>query len=145
MNEDEAVAHIEQVGKERRHWTTFLYGVDWPDPNLYDLCIHLRRMAIEDAAELVVKAANSPHFQPTAESRRAMADLVLASRVRAALAADEHTMGAEVTVRADGATVFLRGRLRPASLVDRVLEVVEGVQGVKEVDRADLAAPDYTV
>ena len=48
-------------------------------------------------------------------------------------------------MRADSSTVFLRGRLRPASLVDRVLEVVEGVEGVKEVDRADLAAPDYTV
>jgi cytidylate kinase len=145
MNQDEALAHIDKVDKERRQWTSFLYGVDWLDPTLYDLCIHLRRMEIDDAAKLVVDAAQCSHFQPTEESRKAMADLVLASRVRAALAADEHTTGAEVTVRADGATVFLRGRLRPASLVDRVLEVVEEVEGVAEVDRADLAAPDYTV
>jgi hypothetical protein len=29
--------------------------------------------------------------------------------------------------------------------VDSVLEVVEAVEGVAQVDRSDLAAPDYTV
>ena len=74
-----------------------------------------------------------------------MADLTLASRVRAAVAAEGRTAGAEVEVRADDGVVVLRGRLRPPSLVDAVLEVVARVEGVDRVDRTDLAAPDYTV
>lgn len=145
MEEEEARAHIEKVDRDREHWTRFLYGVDWLDPHLYDLCINLRTMSLDDAAGLVIRAARSPAFQPTDESRQAMADLVLASRVRAALAVDGRTMGAELEVRASGDEVVLRGRLRPASLVDAVLEVVEGVEGVAHIDRSNLAAPDYTV
>ncbi|MGD8361709.1 MAG: cytidylate kinase family protein, partial [Gemmatimonadota bacterium] len=145
MEEDEALAYIEKVDREREQWTRFLYGVSWLDPTLYDLCINLRTMGIQDAVELVLSTARATPFQPTEESRRAMQDLVLASRVRASLAADAHTAGTEVEVRASGSTVFLRGRVRPASVVDSVLEVVEGVEGVAQVDRSDLAAPDYTV
>jgi hypothetical protein len=146
MGEDEARDHIEKVDREREHWTRFLYGVDWLDPTLYDLCINLRTMGLEDAEDLVIRTARSVPFQPTEESRRAMTDLVLASRVRAALAADERTAGTEeVEVRVSGDTVFLRGRLRPASMVDAVLDVVESVEGVGRVDRSNLTAPDYTV
>jgi cytidylate kinase len=145
MNEDDARAHIEKVDRDREHWTRFLYGVDWLDPTLYDLCINLRTMDLGDAVGLVLRTAQAEAFRPTAESRQAMTDLVLASRVRAALAYDDRTAGAEVEVRAEGDTVFLRGRLRPASLVDAVLDVVAGVEGVGQVDRSNLTAPDYTV
>jgi len=146
MGEEEARDHIEKVDREREHWTRFLYGVDWLDPTLYDLCINLRTMGVEDAEDLVIRTARSAPFQPTEESRRAMTDLVLASRVRAALAADERTAGTEeVEVRASDGTVFLRGRVRPASMVDAVLDVVGGVEGVGKVDRSNLTAPDYTV
>ena len=145
MDKEEALAYIETVDREREQWTRFLYGVDWLSPNLYDLCVNLRTMGLQDAVELVVRTAQSAPFQPTEASREAMQDLFLASRVRAALAADTRTAGAEMEVRASGSTVFLRGRLRPASLVDPVLEVVGGVEGVAQVDRSNLAAPDYTV
>jgi cytidylate kinase len=145
MTEEEALDHIEKVDRERKEWTRFLYGVDWMDPTLYDLCINLRTMDLKDAVDLVATCAEAERFQPTPESRQAMADLILASRVRAALAADERTAGAEVQVRVSGTTVHLRGRVRPASLVDAILDVVGSAEGVGHVDRADLAAPDYTV
>lgn len=145
MGEDDALAFIHKVDRQREQWTRFLYGVDWLDPHLYDLCVNLRTLDIADAVQLVLCASRAPRFQPTPESLEALADLTLASRVRAALAAESRTAGAEVEVRADDGVVALRGRLRPASLVDAVLEVVHGVEGVMEVDRTDLAAPDYTV
>ncbi|HZD05263.1 MAG TPA: BON domain-containing protein, partial [Longimicrobiales bacterium] len=105
----------------------------------------LRTMEMADAAELVTVLSRSPRFQPTEASHRAMDDLVLASKVRAALAADARTSSAEVGLRARDGVVHLRGRLRPASLVDSVLEVVAAVEGVERVDREDLAAPELTV
>ncbi len=143
--EADALDHIQRVDRERERWTRFLYGVDWLDPHLYDLCVNLRTLEVDDAVGLVVRLAEADRFQPTDESRRAMADLVLSSRVGAALAADERTAAAEVEVHADGGVVYIRGRLRPASLVDAVIDVAECVRGVERVDRDDLAAPDYTV
>jgi cytidylate kinase len=145
LSEDDAAAHIEKVDRQREKWTRFLYGVDWLDPNLYDLCINLRILDVDDAVELVVVLAGAGRFQPTDASRRAMDELVLTSRVRAALAADDRTASADVRVRVEDGVVYLRGRLRPASLVDAVITVAGGVAGVSRVDRDDLAAPDYTV
>ncbi len=145
LTEAEAEARIKKLDRQREKWTRFLYGVDWLDPRLYDLCISVRTLAMEDAVALVVLASRSPRFEPTVESQRSMADLVLASRVQAALAADERTFPAEVRLRARDGVVYVRGRLRPPSLVDAVIEVASGVPGVERVDRENLAAPDYTV
>jgi len=145
MTEQEAVEHCQTVDRQRERWSRFLYGVDWLDPHLYDLSVNLRTMDMEDAVDVCVTLSRSPRFQPTAESREAMADLLLVSRVRAALASDARTSSAEVGLRASDGTLYVRGRLRPASLVDFVLEVAAGVDGVERVDREDLAAPELTV
>lgn len=145
MTGSEAEEHIRKVDRQREKWTRFLYGVDWLDPHLYDLCLNLRTLEVGDAVELVAAASRADRFQPTQASRAAMDDLLLASRVRAALAAEERTSSAEVGIRASDGVVHLRGRLRPPSLVDAVIEVAGEVEGVVSVDREDLAAPDYTV
>ena len=119
MTESEAQAYIHKVDRERERWTRFLYGVDWLDPHLYDLCLNLRTMNIEDAVDLLEVASRSERFSATEESRRAMDDLVLSSRVKAVQAADSRTAPADVEVRAESGTVFLRGRLRPATPASR--------------------------
>jgi cytidylate kinase len=145
MSHDDAVHYIESSDHERESWTRFLYGVDWLDPALYDATFNLRTLSIDGAVEAALAAVRRPEFAPTDESRRAMEDLVLASRVRAALAADAETAAAAVEVRADGGRVALRGRVRPARTLETVLDVVGRVEGVAAVDSSDLAAPEYTV
>jgi cytidylate kinase len=145
MEREAAIRYIEERDRQRKDWTRFLYGVDWLDPSFYDLTINLQTLQMDSAVELVAAAAQRDEFQPTPESRKAMADLLLASRVRAALAADRTTASADVEVRADGDVVHLRGRVRPASMVESIMRVVTAVEGVRDVDRADLDAPDYTV
>ncbi len=141
----DAARYVEEADHQRESWTRQLYGVDWLDPTLYDLTLNLRTLTLEGAVEAVVTMSRRPEFVATEHSRRAMADLLLESRVRAALAADHHTAAADVRVSVHNGVVALRGRLRPASMVDAVLEVTRGVKGVREVDNRDLAAPEYTV
>jgi cytidylate kinase len=145
MGRSEAIRYIENADRQRRDWTRFLYGKDWLDPILYDLVINLEAMTVDTAAEVVAAAVQQPEFQSTEASRKAMDDLVLASRVRAALASNEETASVEVKVEADDGVVSLKGRVRPADLVDSVLRVSGEVRGVREVDRRNLEAPDYTV
>ena len=143
VSREEAIRHIENADRQRREWTRFLYGKDWLDPHLYDLVINLKIMTVEAAVEVAAAAIQRQEFAPTEASRKAMDDLVLASRVRAALAANEKTASAEVVVHADGGVVWLKGKVRPASLVESVIRVAGDVEGVRKVDRRDLVAPDY--
>lgn len=145
MGHDEALRYIESSDRERENWTRFLYGVDWLDSTLYDLTLNLRTLQIGGAVETALTVVQSAEFAPTEESRRAMENLVLESCVKAALAADEETAAAGVQVHADGGVVSLRGRVRPARMVDAVIGVVSRVDGVKEIDPKDLGAPEYTV
>lgn len=145
MGRDEAIDFIEKVDRERQAWTRFLYDVDWLDSSLYDLTINLRTLDVARAVEIAAAAARNRAFEPTEESREAMASLVLASRVRAALAANSKTCPADVEVDAKDGVVYLKGKLRQATMVDAVINVAGGVAGVQQVNREDLAAPDYSV
>ncbi len=145
MSHDEAVRYIESSDHERENWTRFLYGVDWLDAALYDVTLNLRTLLIDGAVEAALAVVQRPEFAPTGESRSAMENLVLESRVQAALASNGETAAAAVQVHAGDGVVSLRGRVRPARMVDAVLGVVGRVDGVKEIDSRDLGAPDYTV
>jgi len=145
MSPEEALQYVERMDRQREDWTRFLYGVEWLDPSLYDLTINLRTLSLDSAVQLAVDAASRPEFQATAESRAAMADLLLASRVQAALAADEETATTDIEVHAQGGLVSLRGKVRTPTTVEAVLRIVSAVPGVTEIDRIDLDAPVYTV
>jgi cytidylate kinase len=142
---EEAIRYVEKLDRQRKDWTSFLYGVDWLDPSLYDLTINLKVLDVEGAVDVVATAVHREEFQTTEESRKAMADLLLASRVRAALAAAADTASAEVDVKAQGDVVYIKGKVRALSMVESVIRVSKSVSGVREVNRKDLDAPDYTV
>jgi len=145
VSDEEAVGLIEKVDQERRDWTRLLYGVDWLDPSLYDLTINLKTLDLEGAVEVAAAAAQRTEFQATEASREAMANLLLASQVKAALASNTDTHSCEVEVRAKDGVVFLHGKIRPESLVETVIQVASQVEGVQRVDRDELDAPDLTV
>jgi len=145
VTSNEAARIIEEVDTERKNWTSFLYAVDWLDPSFYDLTINLRTLDVDGAVRIAAEAVRSREFEPTEASRQALADLTLASRVQAALATNEATASADVEVHADHGLVFLKGRLRESSLVTSVIEVTQKIEGVNEVDRDQLGAPDLLV
>jgi cytidylate kinase len=145
MRRDRAIEHIEEVDQQRRDWTRFLYGVDWMDPALYDLTINLKTLDIDGAVELAATAARRKEFQPTEASAKVLDNLALASKVQAALATTEETESVDLEVDAEDGTVFLKGKLRTASLVEATIRVAENVEGVQGVDREHLDAPEFTV
>ena len=95
--------------------------------------------------DILAAMAERKEFQATDESNKAMENLFLASRVRSALAADQKTASVELEVKADSDTVYLKGKIRPASAVDTVIEVVGEVEGVREINQEGLGMPDYNV
>jgi len=130
MRREEAVAYIRKTDQDRRKWTSYLYGVDWGDPSLYDLVLNLECLDIQEACEIIGSVARQRAFEETPESQAAMADLALASRVRAELVVHPRTAGLEVDVEAREGAVTIRGKVGSRELVQEVQEVVWKIPGV---------------
>ena len=145
MTKQQAEAHIGEVDAQRRAWTLLLYGVDWLSPSLYDLTINLETLNMGSAVEIAAAAVNCPEFAATSQSRKAMKDLFLESRVKAALASDAVAGSNDIEVHADSASgmVFLRGEVHPASVIDEMVRVAKGVAGATMVDGSQLRSADH--
>lgn len=132
-SEEEAVEHIEKIDKERVKWTKFLYGKDWRSPELYDIVFNLGRTDLDFVCNLVSDAVAQPEFRTTPESARAMNDLLLASRMRAALAQIHLVRLDSLDITAEGETVTIRGRVKSTELLDDITRISGDVPGVKIV------------
>ena len=129
-----ALAHIERVDRERREWSRFLFGVDWDDPLLYDIVVNVGRLSLDGACNALIQLADSAEFRATPESARALQDLILQSRVAAALSLDERTSDAEVTVTAADGRVTIIGKAAWPDGIEAVKQVAEQVKDVESVE-----------
>ncbi|HTU03362.1 MAG TPA: cytidylate kinase family protein [Candidatus Sulfotelmatobacter sp.] len=134
----EAAAYIARVDRERSQWVRFLFDVAWDDPRLYDLVLHLGRMTLATACEMVAQLAARDEFQPTGQSLRAVRDLALASRVRAVLTRDPLTKDADLHVAASDGAVTVSGTALWPALLESIPRVVGEIKGVREV-RSELS------
>jgi len=133
LGRDEAILYIEKVDKDRRKWTSFLYGVEWGDPALYDAVLNLERMDIESACETIIGMTKLDNFKSTPDSKKAFDNLVLSSRVWASLAKDDRTKTAYVKVVAADSTVIISGKAGSEKVLDAIPEVARLVNGVTDV------------
>lgn len=111
----------------RRH-----FGVQWTDPEHYDVVLNTQRVSVEECVAEVLALVRAPQFAETERSRRKLDDLGLAAGVRAALRRAPETRGAAVQVSAEAGCVTLSG----AASTDEMLafvEVAAAVPGVRDV------------
>jgi cytidylate kinase len=133
ISEKAAARFIKQIDKERRDWSRSLYGIDNTDPNLYDLVLHIQKLTVDDAADVICHTAGLEHLQATDESRRTLEDDALASAVKAVLV-KEHP-DAEVTAE-DGA-VYVCAKTTDATELrteSEIRKLAQDVPGVKDVE-----------
>ena len=115
----------------------YLYDVDWGDPSLYDLVLSTEKLTIDAAVEVVLSLLRRPELAATEESRQAVRDRALASRVRAALAAHPETRKYRINVEADHGIIRLEG----TAALEKAAEVTRGVAGVVDVKEQLLEVP----
>ena len=113
----------------RRH-----FGIDWQQPEHYDLVLNTERVSIDRCVDEIASLLEEPQFQETPESRRTFANLALQTHIRAALRADPRTSKMNILIKAAEGRVVLSGVLE-AGLEERdALDVAQGVSGVSEVE-----------
>jgi cytidylate kinase len=108
MTEAQALSYIRDMDERRLRWSQFLYGLDWRDPELYDLVLNPERLRVETMTEAVARIARSEELQPTSHDHEWLRNLRLVAVGRAALLRSARTRLLDVTLEADATS----GRLR---------------------------------
>jgi hypothetical protein len=88
ISREEALHIIKKDDNERRQWSLKLFGVDTWDSSLYDLVLHIKKISVDDAVDIICHTAGLDAFKTTSESQKKLDDLVLAARVKAAIVRD---------------------------------------------------------
>jgi len=132
ISREEALAVLKRDDSERRKWSQHLYGIDTADPILYDLVIHVGKVTVDDAVDLICHTVGMSTFKTTFESQKAMDDLVLASEVKTTLM--EIKPDIEVFVR-DGEVSLGASALimKDPNMVQEMERIVRRIPGVKDV------------
>ncbi len=99
-----AKGFIKQEDSERERWTRYLYGVDISDPTLYDLVVHIAKLRIEDAVELIANTALFENVRSTEKELSILKDEALAMKTKLMI---EGICGVE-EVRANNGIVYIK-------------------------------------
>lgn len=133
MNKEDALHLLKTDDAERRKWSINLYGIDTSDPILYDLVIHIQKMSVDDAVELICKAAGQECFRTTFESQKAMEDLVLAAEIKATIL----ELNSDIRVSVKDGTVSLgvsgMRMTKDPELMEKIEKITRHIPGVKDV------------
>jgi cytidylate kinase len=113
----------------RRH-----FGVNWRDPEHYDLVLSTERLSVEECVDEVECMMKKRRFQETPESVRMVENMAIEWSVRSALRRDGRTAGMNVTVACDGGKVMLAGVVDTQREANAADEVIAAIDGVAEVD-----------
>jgi hypothetical protein len=141
LNEASARRYIEETDKARSRRLMAMFGVDWRDPNRYDLVLNMGKMSIDAAKRIIVETAKLEEYQPTPASGQAFRDLALTSQVHATVITSPYVRGSALEVRAEGGHVHVSGRVEDSLLEDEIVKLIEQVPGVTRVTSNLYAIP----
>ncbi len=133
LSREEAIAFIGDIDKKRDKWIRFLYGVEWHDAGLYDVLFNLERISIDVACEAIAHMAVMDIFKPTPQSHKDLDDRILANKVHIALASNDQTKAAKITVSADAGVVTIAGGAPSTKVVSALADIAQGIEGVKGI------------
>lgn len=132
ISKDEALYIIKKDDEERRLWSLRLFGIDTWDPALYDLVIHIKKLAVDDAVDIICHTVGLDAFRTIPASQKTLDDLALAAQVRAALVKDYPD--ADVSASEGLVHVVITGMLAHRFYdTGEIRELVRNVPGVKEL------------
>lgn len=129
LSQEQATEFLKKDDHDRKAWSYQLYGVDTTNSQLYDLVLHIDKLTIDNAVNLICEMAQLPQFAATAQSQQAIENLALAAKVRATLIAEYPTCA--VICEGGAANISVRASVRMDSrLSDIIKEKAMKVPGV---------------
>lgn len=133
MSRDDALRYIREVDERRAKWGRQVFGIDWNDPDLYDLVVNLEQMDIGTAADAVAELMNRRENQPTPRCVQEFRNFALEKRVKAELYFKSSYNADTIQIRAADGKVFLSGGRSFQQARTGILEFVAALRGVTAV------------
>lgn len=136
--QDRATARREIERNDAAHNGTMqrMFGIDWTDPALYALVLNTARVPVADCVEHIVRLAQSPAFQETAESRTALSDQLILSKVHSALdrrfGTSTNALGIDAEI--SGGRIVLKGALSDQQMIAEAIRLMHAIPGVRGVE-----------
>ncbi len=112
------------------------FGVNWREPENYDLVLSTERMSVDECVEAVEAMMRMPRFRETAESIRIFNELAVEWGTRAALRRDPRTSGLNIAIEPEGDKVRLAGVVDTEEQAAAAAEIAGRVEGVAKVENA---------
>lgn len=133
LNRKKAWQYLQQVEEDRARWVRIFYNVNWDLSTLYDVTINTDHLSVENATSALCAVAELPEFQFTPASKKALQNMLLASRCRLALFDDDRTYELQAKVRADDGIVSVTYPPQQVKLSWNITEILQRVPGVREI------------
>ncbi len=123
-----ALSEEAQAAITRRH-----FGVDWRDPEQYDLVLSTEKLTVDECVDGIDNVMRMDRLQKTERSIRVFNDLSTEWHVRAALRQDPRTAKMTISVKADGGNVVLSGVIEGGLSAADAIAVASSIEGVTDV------------
>jgi len=122
--------YVEKVDEDITRWVRTMYNISGDPWAGYDLAVNLDRVEVGGSTTALCSFTQLPEFQATPATDKVLDNLLLAARVRIALARDERTWTASFSVRADAGHVTVSYLPRDMAVGVRAPDIVQQVAGV---------------
>lgn len=128
---ERALYILQKDDEERRKWGLQVYGMDTWDSRLYDIVLHIGKLTVDDAVDILCDTVQKPNFKATEESRRLVDNLALAAKVKANLVARDP----KIQVAADRGCVYIdhSGKTPGSDAEAEIEKITRQVEGVTQV------------
>lgn len=132
-NNAKAEKIIEKDDEIQFKWTQYLFGKSPWDENLYDILIPMHSSSVDKAVSLIIENSQKPALATTPESRKALNNFILASRINIPLVEN----GYDVFVNAADGNIKISLKtyvMRFEHMKEKITKIVELVPGVKDIE-----------
>ena len=133
ISETEARTLLLKDDEERRKWTQTLYGVDPRDSSLYDLVVHIHKLTIEDAVDIICDTVIREPFKTTKQAQQKIEDYAMASEMKAALSESFDNMS--VKSEYGNILVYAKGNDHHIQRIrKKAREVADKMEGINDLE-----------
>ncbi len=131
ISAEKALYILQKDDEERRKWGMQMYGKDTWDSRLYDIVLHIGKLTIDDAVDILAGIVQRPNYQSTPESLKIVRDLALSARIKVTLV----SIAPKAQVISDDGVVYLNRVDENITTKSReqIKNIIMGIEGVKDV------------
>lgn len=137
-DEEKALREVEKLDRNRQRWGNKILNMEPQDSSMHDIVLNVSHIPMDEAVDMVCRLAQSPAFQATPESIRALEDLYIGSQIKIALV--DNWPNCRITIKNGAVTVnIVEGHVfdeefHQVNTRDEVYLLIRDIEGVEKVN-----------